>query len=275
MKHHAFGLHLRDAPVDVNLLHFKVGNAVAQEPAGFGPFLVDVHFVPGARQLLRAGKPGRSGADDRYSLAGVLRRRLGLEPPRDGAIGDRAFDRFDGDRVLVDVERTRGLARRRAHAAGHFREIVGRVQVARGLFPVAVVDEIVPVRDLIVDRAARRAGRERAGAHAIGHAAIHAARGLRDVVLLGHRQHEFAPMAHALRDRLVVAVLALVFEKTRDLAHCRALYSAAIAADFSSLSARRYSTGITLRNFGYQLPQSPRILAATAEPVKRAWRSIR
>ena len=86
---------------------------------------------------------------------------------------------------------------------------------------------------------------------AIRHAAIHAARGLLAQLLLGQRQHEFVPMLDALRDRLVVAVLALDFEKAGDLAH---LYSAAcIAAAFSfaiSASARRYSTGITLRNSG-------------------------
>ena len=68
----------------------------------------------------------------------------------------------------------------------------------------------------------------------------------------GQRQHEFVPMLDALRDRLVVAVLALDFEKAGDLAHT--YYSAAcIVAAFSfaiSASARRYSTGITLRNSG-------------------------
>ena len=88
-------------------------------------------------------------------------------------------------------------------------------------------------------------------------------------------------MANALLDRLIVAVFAFVFEKAGNLAHFalyRALYSAACmaaASALSSLSARRYSTGMTLRNFGYQIVHSPRILAATVEPVKRAWREIR
>ena len=37
MEDHAFGLHLRDAAVDVDLLHLEVGDAVAQQPAGLGP----------------------------------------------------------------------------------------------------------------------------------------------------------------------------------------------------------------------------------------------
>ena len=237
--------------------------------------------MPGARQLLRASKPRRPGADDRDLLAGQRGRRLGLEPLRDGAIGDRAFDRFDGDRVLVDVERAGGFARRRTDPAGDFRKVVGRMQVARRLLPVAGIDQVVPIGDLVVDRAARRAGQQRAGALAIGHAAIHAARGLGAVVRLRQRLDEFAPMTNPRFDRLVVAVFAFVFEKAGDLAHF-ALYSTrysaacmAAACALSSLRARRYSTGMTLRNFGYQIGHSARILAATAEPVKRAWRAIK
>src|SRR5271163_3371411 len=155
------------------------------------------------------------------------------------------------------------------------------MQIARGLVPITLVNEVVPIGDLVIDRASWRAGRDRASALAIGHAAIHAARRLDDVVLLRQRQHEFAPVVNALGDRLVVTVLTLVFEKAGDLTHCDSflvpvpLYSAAMAAALSSLSARRYSTGMTLRNFGYQIFHSARILAAITEPVKCACREIR
>ena len=68
--------------------------------------------------------------------------------------GVQVLDGFDGDRIIVDVERAGRLARRRADAAGEFREIIGRMQVARRLVPTVAVDEVVPVRNLIVDRAA-------------------------------------------------------------------------------------------------------------------------
>ena len=54
VKDHAFGFHLRDTQVDVTLLHLEVGNAVAHQAAGLGEFLVEVHVVAGARELLRA-----------------------------------------------------------------------------------------------------------------------------------------------------------------------------------------------------------------------------
>ena len=86
---------------------------------------------------------------------------------------------------------------------------------------------------------------------AIRHAAIHAPRRLVADIFFRKRQHEFVPMLYAFRDRLIVAILALDFQKPGDLTHT---YSAAcIVAAFSfaiSASARRYSTGITLRNSG-------------------------
>src|SRR5207302_1550964 len=109
---------------------------------------------------------------------------------------------------------------------------------------------------------------------AIGDAAIHAACRLRAHFRLGQRQHEFAPMLDAFLDRLVMALIALVFEEAGDLAHS---YSAAcIVRAFSiSASARRYSSGITLRNMGQYFFHSARISAARLDPVKRACRVIR
>src|SRR6185437_15410624 len=111
---------------------------------------------------------GRTGADDGDALAGLLLRRFGGDPTLlESAIGDGAFDRFDSDRHVVDVERARGFARRGANAARHLGEVVGRVQVLRRLLPVGVIDEVVPVGDLVVDRAP---------GVTIGDSTVHAAR---------------------------------------------------------------------------------------------------
>ncbi len=220
MERDALGLHLGDAAVDDVLFHLEVGNAVTQQSAGLGVLLIEMHVVAGARELLRAGEARGAGADHGDLLAGLLGSYFRLQPAvLPGAVDDGAFDRLDGDRVLVDVERAGGLARRRADAAGELRKIVGGVQVARGFFPVALIDEVVEVGDLVVDRAARRARRHRAGAVAIGDAAIHAARGLVARVLLGQRNDEFLVVLHTLGDRRVLAVVPLDLEETSDLAH--------------------------------------------------------
>src|SRR3954447_15490055 len=49
-----------------------------------------------------------------------------------------------------------------------------------------------------------------------------------------------------------------------------AIFGSASAFAFNSFSARRYSTGITLRNFGSQVFQFARISAAFLEPVSLA-----
>src|SRR5947207_8653164 len=79
---------------------------------------------------------------------------------------------------------------------------------ARGR-PVAAIDEIVPVRDLIVDRAAGVTIRD---------AAVHAARRLVARRLFRERDHELAEMPDAVGRRRVAAVLTLDLEKAGDLA---------------------------------------------------------
>ena len=130
VKDDAFGLHLLDAALNDPLLHLEVGDAVAQKAARLGAFLVDVHLVAGARELLRGGEASGSRADNGNAFAASVLGRLGRDPPLfERAVGDCALDRLDGNRHVVDVERAGSLARGRANAARHLGEVVGRVQV--------------------------------------------------------------------------------------------------------------------------------------------------
>src|SRR5690606_34495460 len=73
--------------------------------------------------------------------------------------------------------------------------------------------EVVPVRDLVVDRTARVAMAER-------NAAIHAARGLIHHPTLGKGDGELAKMADAIGGRLIAGLFALDLEKASYLTHC-------------------------------------------------------
>ena len=86
-----------------------------------------------------------------------------------GPVDDLDLDLLDRDRVLVDAEHARGLARRRAQPAGELGEVVGGVQPLDRVVPVVAVDEVVPVGDQVAERAAVVAERD---------AAVHAAAGL-------------------------------------------------------------------------------------------------
>jgi hypothetical protein len=86
------------------------------------------------------------------------------------------------------------------------------VQDGQRVLPLVAVDQVVPVRDDVVDRAAVMAERD---------AAIHAARSLRLEGLIGQRLRELAPRMDPLRHLLVVAVLAFDLEEPGRLAHQR------------------------------------------------------
>src|SRR5262249_61162204 len=98
----------------------------------------------------------------------------------------------------------------RAQASGELGKIVGRVQIDAGVLPVAAIDEIVPVGDLIVDRAAVVTIRD---------AAVHAARGLIARRLLRQRNHELAEMTNPIGGRPVAPVPPIDLEKAGDFAH--------------------------------------------------------
>src|ERR1051325_11994878 len=154
--------------------------------------------MSGARQLLGTGHAGRPGTDDRDALAGAARRRRWPYPALlPTAIDNRAFDCLDSHRVVVDVERAGGLARRRADPAGEFGKIVGRVQGDERLLPLLAIDQIVPVRDQIVDRAPLVTERD---------AAIHTARRLGAQGRFRKRFDELLPALFARRRLLIAAI---------------------------------------------------------------------
>src|SRR5690606_39009770 len=99
-----------------------------------------------------------------------------------GAVDDGVLDALDTHRVVVDVEHAGCFAGRGADAAGELGEVVGRVEHGKGTLPVALVDQIVEVRNDVVDRAATAAKRR---------AAVHAARGLHGGLCVAQADDEF------------------------------------------------------------------------------------
>src|SRR5690349_18008475 len=210
---HTFSRHLLHAAVDQILLHLEVGDAVAQQPADAIRLLEQRHRVAGTRQLLCTGHAGRTGADDRDALPGLPRRHLRLDPAfLPTTIDDRAFDRFDGHRVVVDVERARRLARGGADAAGELGKVVGRMQHLERIAPAVAAHQLVPLGDDVVDRTAVVTERN---------AAIHAARALPAHLGRRQRQDELLPVLEPRLDLLVRPFLALDLEEALYQAHYR------------------------------------------------------
>ncbi|EKE17158.1 MAG: hypothetical protein ACD_10C00594G0001 [uncultured bacterium] len=141
------------------------------------------------------------------------------------------FDRLDADRRCVNPQGAGRFTGRRADTAGEVREVVGRMQDFQRLFPVAAINQIVPVGNDVIHRTAVIAERN---------AAIHAARTLCFGVIVRQGVNEFLVIFQTLLDRLVSFGETLKFHETGGLTHYAASFFAAAAI---SVSARLYSCG--------------------------------
>ncbi len=167
--------------------------------------------MAGTRELLCRGQAGRAGADDGDLATAAQRGLLRHDPafvPR--AIDDRVLDGLDAHRQVVDVEHARRLARRRADAAGELGEVVRRVQHRGRVLPLVGIDQVVEVRNDVVDRAAAVAERR---------AAVHAARGLHLRLVGLQADDEFLVVLQALRHGRVALLDALVLHEAGDFSH--------------------------------------------------------
>src|SRR5471030_2274539 len=225
------GLHLAHAAVDQVLFHLEVGNAIAQQPARPVGLLEQRDAMARPRELLGAGKARWTRADHRYALAGFPCRHQRLDPALlPAAIDDRAFDRFDRHRVVVDVQGARGLARRGADAAGELRKVVRGVQHFQRIAPAVAPHQLVPVGDQVIDRAAAVAERD---------AAIHAARALLRHLGRRQREDELLPRLETRLDLLVRPLLAFDLEEAGDQTHDHSAATAfAVALSRACRSAR-------------------------------------
>jgi hypothetical protein len=151
------------------LVELHVRDAVHQQPADAIGTLVHGDFVAGLVQLVGGRQAGGARTDDGHALAGALRRRLGLTQPSSKPRSMIAFSMFlivTGGSVMPSTQApSQGAGQVRA---GELREVVGLVQPVQGFAPAALVDEVVPLRNQVVDRATVVRLAER-------HATIHAA----------------------------------------------------------------------------------------------------
>ena len=85
---------------------------------------------------------------------------------------------LDRDGRIVDAQNARAFAGCGANAAGEFGEVVRLVQTIERFLPEPAIDEIVPLGNEVVDRAAARHAADEPAGVAIRNAAVHATRRL-------------------------------------------------------------------------------------------------
>ena len=135
--------------------------------------------MTGFVELISAREAGRTGSDHRDLFTGPLFWRVGHDPSLgESPFNDGKLDVFDGDCWLNDAEDAGTLAGSRADAPGELGKIVGLVQAIQSLPPQTPVDQVVELRDEIVDRTTAGCTVENHPTLAKGRAAVHTARPL-------------------------------------------------------------------------------------------------
>ena len=111
---------------------------------------------------------------------------------------------------------SQGAGQTRPVNSGKLLVLASRIQ---RLPPLPAVDEVVPLGDEVVDRAARRHPGDELPGVAEGDPAVHAARALRAQGLLGVGRVRLAPVLDPLQRRALVLRLPLVLHESGRLAH--------------------------------------------------------
>ncbi|CAB4949700.1 unannotated protein [freshwater metagenome] len=146
--------HLIKTTIEMLLLHLELGDSITKQTARAIGTLEHNNVMPSAGELLGGSESGRTGSDHRNLSSGANGGKFGGDPtfgPR--SIDDLNLDLLDRDRVGIDPEHTCSLARSWTEAAGELGEVVRGVKSIDGFMPMITVDEVVPVRDEITERA--------------------------------------------------------------------------------------------------------------------------
>ena len=208
---HAFGLQLFSAAVDVRFFHLEVWNAVAQQTANAVVFLKQSDVVTDARKLLCSGHAGRARPHHGHFFARLVFRQLRCDPSfRPSTVNDGVLDRLDAHCVVVVVQGASSFAWCRANASGELRKVIRAVQHIDRRFPISLVNQVIEVRNDVVDRAAAITKRR---------AAIHATRALVFGLFVIQNNNKLFVIFQTLGDRLIALFDALKLHESGNFSH--------------------------------------------------------
>jgi hypothetical protein len=129
------------------------------------------------------------------------------------------LDIFDRDRRVVDAERAGTFAGRGTNASGELWEVVRLVQTIKRYVPKTTENEVIPLGDEIMDRAASGHAANQFARVAKRYAAIHTPRALGTQFLFLHVVVELVPVTHAFKRRTVDRNFAQVLDESGWFAH--------------------------------------------------------
>ena len=124
-----------------------------------------------------------------------------------------------GHRLPVQPTGTGRFAQSRTHPGSELRETVGLLQSLVSLFPVPGVNQVVPLRNQIVERAPAGHAAQHHPRLTERHPALHAPRTLKLLLLPGQMLMELIKMPNPLQRPLGLAHFPLIFHKTGGFSH--------------------------------------------------------
>src|SRR6476620_5108834 len=118
-------------------------------------------------------------SNDSHSFARSHKRWLRNDPSfLEPTIDNGALNTLNRNRIVIDSEHTRSLARRWTHSAGKLRKVIGLVKQFQGTTPVASIDQVIPVRNQVVKRTTGRRTIQKCACVAERYSTIHTSRRL-------------------------------------------------------------------------------------------------
>ena len=217
---YALSGHLFHPPKDHFLLQLHVRDSVHQQAAGPVRPLKYSDLMTALVELIRSRQPRRAGTDHGNPLSGAylrdMRRHLSMGV---GPFDNAQLILFDRDRVSVQAAGAGRLAQRGADSSGKLGKIIGFAQPLIGQIKIAGVDQIIPLRHQVMERAAGKHPVELDTRLTEGDAALHTAAALLPPLLLGQQRVKFIPMLDALQGLLSGIAAALVIQKSGWFSH--------------------------------------------------------
>ena len=185
------------------LFQLHVGDAVHQQAARAVLALIDGHAMAALVEQVGHGQARGTCADDRHGLARAGRGRHGMNGTALVTVfHDGALVFLDRDRVTRDVAAGAGrLAQGGADPARELRVSVRGDQPVHGQIPLALIDQVVPLGDQVVQRAAAEHAAQLNAALAEGDAAVHAACALGLLLVGVQRDVKLVKISDALLGR--------------------------------------------------------------------------
>jgi len=189
-----------------------------------GRFGVTSLYLSEARELqIKMAQGAQScgaGADNGNFFAGADLGQFGRKPSFLPAFVDnRALDAFDGHRGLDAAKRAGTFTRRGANASGELGKVIGSIKPFQRLAPKAVIDEIVPFGNQVIDGTTGGHAIDKKSGLAERNATVHATRTLNFELILAQVKMKFIPIAETFQRRTISRNFPHVFDESCWFAH--------------------------------------------------------